>query len=217
MMFGVTTSTGASAADATTSSSGTSSAKEQEDRFLKLLVAQLANQDPMNPMDNAQMTTQMAQISTVSAVQQVDATLKSMADQMSALQVMQGGALVGKNVMIEGNQLAVSDGKATGAVDLTLAADTVKVLVVSGGGQLVETLNLGAQSAGRHDFTWDATKYPGVVNPSFEVVATVGGKAVENKRLVQDKVVSVSSGTNGLQLQLNKLGNVAYSSVNSIF
>ncbi len=217
MMYGIDSTTGSSSAATSSSSSTTTSAKDQEDRFLKLLVAQLANQDPMNPMDNAQMTTQMAQISTVSAVQQVDTTLKSMAAQMSALQVMQGGSLVDKNVMVPGNTLAVSDGKATGAVDLTLAADSVKVLVTSGGGQLLDTLNLGAQGAGRHEFTWDASKYPGVVNPTFEVVATVGGKAVENTSLVRDKVVAVSSSDSGLQLQLDKLGNKPYTDVRSIF
>ena len=51
-----------------------------QDRFLKLLVAQLNNQDPLNPMDNAQMTTQMAQINTVSGIQELNATLKGMAD-----------------------------------------------------------------------------------------------------------------------------------------
>jgi flagellar basal-body rod modification protein FlgD len=60
-----------------------------QDRFLKLLVAQLNNQDPMNPMDNAQMTSQMAQINTVTGIQQVNETLKSLAEQFSAMQVLQ--------------------------------------------------------------------------------------------------------------------------------
>ena len=74
-----------------------------QDRFLKLLVAQLNNQDPMNPMDNAQMTSQMAQINTVTGIQQVNETLKSMADQFASLQVLQGASMVGRDVLIEGS------------------------------------------------------------------------------------------------------------------
>ena len=63
----------------TSTTSGSTSAASQQDRFMKLLVAQLNNQDPMNPMDNAQMTSQIAQINTVSGIQQVNDTLTNMA------------------------------------------------------------------------------------------------------------------------------------------
>ena len=56
----------------------------------ELLVAQLNNQDPMNPLDNAQMTSQMAQINTVTGIQQLNQTMASMAAQFNSLQVMQG-------------------------------------------------------------------------------------------------------------------------------
>eukprot|EP01036_Dinobryon_divergens_P015923 gene15923-21576_t len=80
-----------------------------QDRFLKLLVAQLNNQDPMNPLDNAQMTSQIAQINTVTGIQQLNQTMQSMASQFNSLQVMQGTALVGRNVLTEGSSLAVAD------------------------------------------------------------------------------------------------------------
>ena len=60
-----------------------------QDRFLKLLVAQLNNQDPMNPLDNAQMTSQIAQINTVTGISQLNDTMKAMASQASAMQMMQ--------------------------------------------------------------------------------------------------------------------------------
>ena len=102
-----TTATSAATSSASTSASD---ANESQDRFLKLLVAQLNNQDPMNPMDNAQMTSQMAQINTVTGIQQVNETLKSMATQFSSLQVMQGTSMVGRDVLIEGNTLSPSAG-----------------------------------------------------------------------------------------------------------
>lgn len=81
----------------TTTSSGktTNDAASMQDRFLKLLVAQINNQDPLNPMDNAQMTTQMAQINTVNGIQQVNETLQGMASQFASMQVLQAASLVG--------------------------------------------------------------------------------------------------------------------------
>ncbi|MFM8767622.1 MAG: flagellar hook assembly protein FlgD, partial [Rubrivivax sp.] len=84
-------------------SSIATSNEESGDRFLKLLVTQLKNQDPMNPMDNAQLTTQMAQINTVSGIQQLNETIKGMATQFGAMQVLQGAAMVGRDVLTEGN------------------------------------------------------------------------------------------------------------------
>ena len=200
------------------SSSGATSANAagSEDRFLKLLVAQLSNQDPMNPMDNAQMTSQMAQISTVSGVQQVNATLKSLADQFSAMQMLQGGSLVGRNVLVQGTQLAPSNGVAHAAVDLATKADAVKIEVLSASGAVIDTFELGAQAAGRHPFDWDASAHPGAVRPSYRVTATLAGSAVVATPLVQDKVVSVSSDNGVMNMQLEGSGTVAYSAVKSI-
>ena len=73
-------------------------------------MAQLNNQDPMNPLDNAQMTSQMAQINTVTGIQQLNQTMASMAAQFnSLLQVMQGTALVGRSVLTEGSTVTIDD------------------------------------------------------------------------------------------------------------
>jgi len=89
-MVAAVSSSPASAASSSALSSTTP--QQQQDRFLKLLVAQLNNQDPMNPMDNAQMTTQIAQINTVSGIQQLNDTIKTLAAQYTSMQVMQGAA-----------------------------------------------------------------------------------------------------------------------------
>ena len=151
-----TVSTLAPAGKATTAASD---ANASQDRFLKLLVAQLNNQDPMNPMDNAQMTSQMAQINTVTGIQQVNETLKSMATQFSSLQVLQGTSMVGHDVMVESNILTRVDGVASGAIDLAGKADTVKIEIMSPGGQVMDTFNLGSREAGRQSFDWDASSY----------------------------------------------------------
>lgn len=197
-------------------STAASDANASQDRFLKLLVAQLNNQDPMNPMDNAQMTSQMAQINTVTGIQQVNETLKSMAQQFTSLQVLQGASMVGHGVLIESNTLTRSGGVASGAVELAGNAEAVKVEILSPGGQLLDTLNLGALAAGRHSFDWDASSYQGSGEPSFRVTATLGGQPIASTALARDTVTSVGSDNGAMSLQLQGRSAVAYSAVKAI-
>lgn len=217
-MLSATTATTASSAipAAAGGTSAASDANASQDRFLKLLVAQLNNQDPMNPMDNAQMTSQMAQINTVTGIQQVNETLKSMAAQFTTLQVLQGASMVGHQVLVEGNTLSRSGGVAAGAIELAGKADAVKVEILSPGGQLLDTMELGALDAGRHGFEWDASSYQGTGDPSYRVSATLAGKAVQATSLARDQVVSVGSDQGAMTVQLQNRGAVAYSSVKAI-
>jgi flagellar basal-body rod modification protein FlgD len=194
------------------------SSTEAQDRFLKLLVAQLSNQDPMNPMDNAQMTSQIAQINTVTGIQQLNDTMKSMATQMSAMQVLQAGNLVGHNVLAEGDKLTFeSDGKAAvGALELAGKATDVKIQVTTPGGQVIDTVSLGALGAGQHGFSLDATKYPANTELKFKVIAINGADTVTATSLMRDKVVAVGSDASGLNLTLLNAGTTPYSSVHAV-
>jgi flagellar basal-body rod modification protein FlgD len=179
-----------------------------QDRFLKLLVAQLANQDPMNPMDNAQMTSQMAQINTVTQIAQVNQTLLGM-------QMLQGTSIVGHNVLVPGNDLVVSNGTGAGAVDLSGAADSVNINIMADG-NVIDTVKMGAQTQGQHAFNWDASKYSGSGKLSFQVSATNNGASVDATALTVDKVVAVSTSNNTLSVQTQNHGSVAYSSVSAV-
>src|SRR5450830_1630898 len=95
---------------ANATSGSTTSAADQQDRFLKLLVAQMTHQDPMNPVDNAQMTSQIAQINTVTGIQQLNTTMQTMASQFSSMQLMQGGGLIGHEVLTAGNSMTIAKG-----------------------------------------------------------------------------------------------------------
>ncbi len=214
----LTSLTNTGAANGTTSSTKTSQtdAAASQDRFLKLLVAQLNNQDPMNPMDNAQMTSQMAQINTVSGIQQLNETIKSMATQFTSMQVMQGASMIGREVLTVGNTLAVSGGAAKGAVELAGAADRVTVQIMSPGGQLLDTLSLGNLPAGRTNFSWDASKYTGTGTPTFKITATQGTTAVSATALTRNAVESISSDTAGMTLTLKGGTTVKYDAIKAI-
>jgi flagellar basal-body rod modification protein FlgD len=217
MLTGISPTSSASTTTSTSSSTtAANSMSDQQDRFLKLLVAQLNNQDPMNPVDNAQMTSQMAQMSTVTGIEQVNATLKSMADQFNAMQVLQGSNMVGHNVLIDSNVLTPVNGVAVGAIDLASKADTVKVQVMSPGGQVIDTLDAGASEAGRLYFNWDASSYNGTGNPTFKVQASLGGKDVTATTLAQDKVVSVGMDNGSMNVQLQNRAAIPYDSVKAI-
>ncbi|MEO8248645.1 MAG: flagellar hook capping FlgD N-terminal domain-containing protein [Burkholderiales bacterium] len=201
----------------TSSISATDTAGSQ-DRFLKLLVAQLNNQDPMNPMDNAQMTSQIAQINTVTGIQQLNETMKSMASQMSAMQMLQAGNLVGHSVLTEGSQLALDADKheALGAIELTGAASSVKIQVIGAGGKVVDTVDLGGLSAGQHGFALDSSAWPAESPLQFKVVASNGAQAVSATTLMRDRVVAIGSGVDGLTLTLQTAGTLPYGSVRAV-
>lgn len=209
-----------SSANASSSANGAlgtqTSASEQQDRFLKLLVAQLNNQDPLNPMDNAQVTSQMAQINTVSGIQELNATMKSMATQFQSLQMMQGAAMIGHGVLLQSNTLTINEGKTSGAVDLAGEADTVTVQIKTPGGELLDTINLGARSAGRHSFSWDASSYKGTANPVFSITATQGKKPVAAAALAQDTVTGVSTAGGALSLQFKNRAAAGYETIQGI-
>ena len=194
--------------------SSAASANEASDRFLKLLVTQMQNQDPLNPMDNAQVTTQMAQISTVSGIDKLNTTVGGLNSQFLQMQTLQGASLVGRNVWVEGKSLSVNaEGDKEAAFNLGGAADAVKVEILSPAGQVVDTMNLGAETSGRHNFTWSKD---GVTDPSgytFRVTATSGAAAVPATSLMLDKVDSVGVDGNQLTLALTKSGDVAYAKV----
>jgi flagellar basal-body rod modification protein FlgD len=96
-----------------------------EDRFLKLLVAQLNNQDPMNPMDNAQITSQMAQINTVTGIEKLNTTVEGLNTQFAQLQALSGASLVGREITVRGNKLQLKGGLAVGGFELAGAAGSV--------------------------------------------------------------------------------------------
>ena len=188
-----------------------------QDRFLKLLVAQLNNQDPMNPMDNAQMTSQMAQINTVTGIQQLNQTMQSMATQFNSLQVMQGATLVGRNVLTEGSNLAMIEGTGKGGFELPSGATGVTVEVTTAGGQVIDKLNMGARSAGRHTFDWDASQYAGAKDTlQFKVSAVNGSTAVNATALNLTRINAAGAQDGQLELTLSNGKTINYNQIKAL-
>ena len=200
-----------SSGSATTTSSASDAGSE--DRFLKLLVAQMQNQDPLNPLDNAQVTSQMAQINTVSGIAKLNSTVSGLNAQLVQMQALQGVTLVGREVSVTGDQLSIGDGIGVGGFELTGAADQVKVEIVNAAGRVVDTLNLGAASSGLHSFEWPAGTVQDGDGYRFRVTATAGTSSVLGSTLMRDQVQAVVASGSTLNLELSRSGTVAYDSV----
>ena len=159
------------------------SATQIQDRFLTLLVTQLKNQDPLNPLDNSQITTQLSQISTVSGIDKLNDTMSGLAVALAASQTMTGVSMIGRQVVSPGTALTLADKRAPGAFELAEAADRVAVTVIGPAGNIVRRLELGAGEAGLKTFVWDGTADDGRAAKdgayTFKVEAARNGKAVD--------------------------------------
>jgi flagellar basal-body rod modification protein FlgD len=184
--------------------------------FLTLLVAQMKNQDPLNPMDNSQMTTQLAEIQTVEGVSTLNTTMQGLSTQMVQMQALQAASLVGKQVTVPGNDVTVAGGVGTGGFQLASAASDVSIQVLSASGQVLGTMDLGAQPAGVGSFSWPAGAATATSGLTFKVSATSGGTAVTSTALMQDTVNSVSTSGTTLMLDLQNSGNVPYTTVQAL-
>ena len=171
-----------------------------QDKFMKMLVAQLNNQDPLNPMDNAQMTSQMAQINTVSGIQELNKTMTNMATQFGSLQALQGVSLIGRVAMVSGNTPAVENGKAYGGLELKGAAQSVKVDILGKAGQVLGTVNMGALDAGQHMFEVPLEGVEASEVGSFKVTATNGNTAVAATGIGLLPIASVGMKDGAIQL-----------------
>ena len=187
-----------------------------QDRFLKLLVTQLQNQDPLSPMDNAQLTSQIAQINTVTGIATLNTSVQGLSSQFLQMQTLQGASLVGKNVIVPGNSIDIEGGVGQGGFELATPADAVKVEVLNPAGKVLDTLNLGAQRTGMHSFDWAAGTYDNAANLSFRVTATSGTTKLDTTALMRDKVNAVSTSGGALQLELARAGTVDYGTVKAI-
>jgi len=206
-----------SAAAAAAAATTRSEAKDASDRFLTLLVTQLRNQDPLNPLDNAQVTTQLAQLSTVSGINKLNDTLTALAASMSASQTLQAAGIVGHNVLVPGNQMQLADGTAAGGFTLAQGADHVVVTIADASGARVRQLDLGAMAGGTHVFAWDGNTDAGAVADdgvyTVDVAATAGGNVVPADALSSARVIGLYPGKDGALLDLGRLGRIDVSQV----
>jgi flagellar basal-body rod modification protein FlgD len=198
--------------------------ESSQDRFLTLLVAQMQNQDPLNPMDNAQMTSQLAQINTVQGINSLNDTVKGLGAQFAALQSLQSAALVGKNVLVAGDTATLAGGNMNFGYELPMDVDAVKIEVLDARGNVVRSFTpqeRAMTSAGVHGMSWDGKTADGRDAPEGEyrlrVSSITAGREASNTALTGQRVAGVTADANGVQLLLANGNRAPYTGVKAVF
>lgn len=169
--------------------------QDLSDSFMTLLVTQLKNQDPLKPMENAEMTSQLAQINTVNGIQDLNTTLEGITGQIDAGQTLQAAALIGQGVLVPGDRILVGkgsdevEGVATTpfGIELDSPADNVKITITNDSGEVVRTFDVGTLDAGVESFTWDGTLNDG------QSLAPEGAYKVNIEATLNDEPVPVTT------------------------
>ena len=222
-----TASSKAASSSSSVSSTGTNSSSDLQGSFLTLLVAQLKNQDPTNPLQNNELTSQLAQISTLSGIEKLNTTLGSISGQINGGQSLQAGALVGRGVMVPGSTILAGKNSSSESVDttpfgieLTQPAEKVTATITDGNGKVIRTLNMGAQTAGVHTYTWDGQQDDGSAAPDGAYNITFAASQGTTQMVVQPLqfalVQGVTLGKDGNKLDLGTYGTTTLDQVRQI-
>ena len=194
-----------------------------QDQFLELMITQLRNQDPLNPLESAEFFSQIAQFSQVAGIQDLQASFGQVASALHSNEALQAATLVGRSVLTPSDEGVLPVGSSLrGAVELPASTGELALNVYDSGGQLVRRLDLGTHPAGLVSFTWDGITDSGVVAPTgnyqIEAIARIDDEAVAVQTLVVAPVESVTLGGpgSGITLNLTGLGQIAFSEVKQI-
>jgi flagellar basal-body rod modification protein FlgD len=219
-----TGSSGSAGSSNSDSSSGVAGATLGGTDFLTLMLAQLKNQDPTSPVDSNEFLNQLASLSEVQGITQLNTSFATLSNSLVSNQALQASSLLGHQVMVASSTATLASAGSTvkGAVSVPQTSSAVTVNISNSAGALVDTVYLGAQSAGLANFTWNGQTSSGTQAPagtytlSAQVSGVSGGTAITT--LVSGTVDSVTmgSGSTGLVLDVSGLGSVPFSDVQQI-
>jgi len=192
-----------------------------KNEFLNLLVAQLNNQNPLEPQGNGEFIAQLAQFSQVEGIEKLNTSMGSMLSSFQSSQALQASSLVGRKVIVPSEKAVVDTSESFKASTvLPVSSSNVYVNVYDNSGSLVTRVNLGEQAAGNVSFIWDCKDSDGNVVPpgtyKFEAQATYDGETKGLYTLLPANVDSVTLGGSELMLNLAGLGSVPLSQVQVI-
>jgi flagellar basal-body rod modification protein FlgD len=184
-----------------------------KNEFMNLMVAQMKNQSPLNPQDNTQFISQLAQFSSLEAMQKLNTDADSMKTMFQSTQALQASAMVGRSVLVPSSKINLgADAKVSGMVDLPASTGNLHLSILNGAGELVNSINLGQQAAGKIPFSWDGTNSSGQLMPpgdyTIKAQAGFGSSSQDVSTLMSANVDSVSVSKTGA-LTLNVAGQGA--------
>lgn len=188
---------------------GTKNLGQQD--FLRLMVAQIQNQDPMQPQVNGEFLSQLAQFSTNDGVSKMQESMQQMANSLQSNQALQASALVGRKVLVSSDSLKLDkEGEVKTAIDIPPGTSNINAYIYGETGELIKTMPLGQQNPGFFQFAWDGTGQDGkrLAEGKYKVAVhgTYMGKEVAFNTMTSANVDSVSLSQSGEGLKLNVAG-----------
>ncbi|MFT5720204.1 MAG: flagellar basal-body rod modification protein FlgD [Motiliproteus sp.] len=186
----------------------TSAAEDQSDMFMKLLMAQMQNQDPSSPADTADYMNQISQMSMVESINNMNVSMQNLSSGLLSSQTaLQASSMVGKTVYVPTQTAEVgADGEVKGVLALETSHADVRVRVYDSAGKLISNLSLGAQAAGDGQFSLQLPPEQGAGQYRFDVEALEDGEYVPVQAYLGRNVDSVSLGQNGVGMKINIAG-----------
>lgn len=197
--------------------------QSKQDQFMQLLIAQLKNQDPLQPQENGEFLSQLAQFETAAGTEELQKSFDTFSANMQSNSALQASSLVGRNVLAPGGIAQLETGEnVVGQIELSASTTSLNIEIEDANGQLVKTIPMGTQAAGDVQFTWDGTDQNGNYLPPggyrIRATADVGTETVAQEVLVSARVdsVSIGQGGQGIKLNLSGLGSIDISAVKEI-
>ncbi len=188
-----------------------------EAEFMELFLAQLSNQDPLDPAKNEEFVAQLAQFSSLEGITDLNESMATVSSAINAQLTLQSASLVGRSVLVPTNQTLMEGAGFSGNIELGQATSNLSIEIVDQAGQNIRRLDLGSQSAGSLRFVWDGTdEFGNSMQPGIYGVrasSVLGGENVEQTVQLPERVVSVS--LNGGVARVNLAGGTDVS-VNEI-
>ena len=190
--------------------------------FLKLIVAQVKHQDPFKPMKNGAFISQLAQFGTVDGVNRLNATFSKFATTIKSNQALGATALIGKQVLVSGNQINLKKtGSAEALINSAGKSGVATVTIKDSNGQTVRTISVAVKKTGVNSFVWDGLNQRGQRAPagqySLSASLASGKKNVNLSILVRHKVESVNINHKGsIHLGLDTGKSIAFNKVKQV-
>jgi flagellar basal-body rod modification protein FlgD len=220
--------TGPTAASSPSSASGSAAAAGGATlggtNFLTLMLAQLKNQDPTSPVDSNQFLNQLASLSTVQGITQLNTSFGSLSTSLVSSQALQASSLLGHQALVSSSTANLTaNGSVSGAIDVPQTTSQAVVNIAGSSGSLVRQINLGAQSTGLANFSWDGKLQDGSQAAAGQYTlsaqfagATSGATAAGTYVNGTVQSVTMGAGQTGLTLNVSGLGSVPFSGVKQI-
>lgn len=183
--------------------------KDDKNQFLELMIAQLENQNPLDPQEGGEFLAQLAQFSMVDGIERLNESTDTMQTSFRSSQALQAASLVGRSVSVSTDRFQLDDGPVSGSVQVAAATSNVRLQVTNLAGEVVRDIDLGQSQKGSTSFVWDGTDNAGTPVQQGNYVVNAFAKTNDGEeQLLTEVAMNVDSVTLGArgQVDLNVAG-----------